>query len=83
MPFEMVNYIISLFENSNGTYSVYRQGVNVETEEMQLVPAGNFLTLEDARREGELLAAQSDCVLIETISYSRQIMRDVNEEMGK
>lgn len=80
---KMLYHIISIFQESDGSYSVFGQGVDVETESVELVGLGHYISLEDARDEAELKAAESDCVLVETLKGSTQKAVHVNDELLK
>lgn len=81
--FKILYCIISIFQERSGFYSVYGQGIDAETENMELVSLGQFISLEDARDEAELKAAENDCVLVETIFGENPRAVHFNSELEK
>jgi len=80
---ELLYHIISIFQELDGSYSVFGQGVDVETGSVELVGLGHYSSLEDARNDAELKAAESDCILVETLKGSAQKAVHVNDELLK
>ncbi len=78
---KILYHIISIFQEQSGLYSVYGQGIDVDTELMGLVRLGSYRNLEEARDNATLKAAESDCYVVETLKGSRQKAIDVNENI--
>ncbi|MEK4754840.1 hypothetical protein MKX72_20265 [Priestia sp. FSL R5-0597] len=79
---DKVYHIISIFQNQNGSYNVYGQGINIYTQQMEVDWLTSHGVLEYARNFANSMAASYDCILVETLKDSRQSATDVNEGIG-